>query len=188
MRQVRVVTDSLEVRSVLSRNVGFDHPVLFDVASAFPRFRSRFGQYRSRFRLPPMDIVGSAVRTQMEQILARRGISLFSDSARAELEAVTRLFTPEEVDSLGSEGANPDQSAAQDQAAVSVASPEELAVLSSAPTVNYLGMSFQHVVLPGDIPLSDTPAAEIPPLTPAAIAELDAIYEQQSDASEDSVG
>ena len=125
---------------------------------------------------------------QMEQILARRGVSLLSDSARAELEAVTRLFAPEEEDALDNEVANPDQSVAQDQAAISVASPEELAVLSSAPTVNYLGMSFQHVVLPGDTPLSVTPAAEIPPLTPAAIAELDAIYEQQSDVSEESAG
>ena len=49
-------------------------------------------------------------------------------------------------------------------------------------------MSFQHVVLPGDVPLPDVPAAEVPPLTPAAIAELDAIYEQQSETSEESAG
>ena len=72
--------------------------------------------------------------------------------------------------------------------ATSVATPEELALLSSSPTINHLGTSFQHVVLSGDPLSSDASSAGFSPLTHAARAELDALYERQSEASEESEG
>ena len=85
------MTDNIEVRSAFWPSGGVTNSTLFDITEAFARPRGRFSQYRYRLRLPPLELVSTTVRSQVEQLLSRRSMSLLSDQARLELAAVVRM-------------------------------------------------------------------------------------------------